>query len=396
MSKAVFQESKYVSNVEVSSTAKVLATAERLKAEGVDIVDLGAGEPDFPTPQNIKATAIRAIEENFTRYTSTGGIAPLKQAVIEMMQRDFDVIYKPSETIITVGGKQGIFNAMASLVNEGDDVLVPVPYWVTYPEIAKFLGAHPVMIETEMNDFVLTADMVRDAVTEKSRLLIINSPNNPSGRVIPPEEFRRIVEVAAEHDIWIISDECYLYFAYPPAAPFTAGTLPAELRARVLVSGSFSKSYAMTGWRVGYNFGDEAWIHAMLKVQSHSTSNAASMAQKAAIEAAIGQQDSLRDMLAEYQRRRDWLIPALNAIDGITCTMPEGAFYAFPNIKGLLGGKVKTSTELAQLLLEEALVVVTQGAAFGSEGYLRLSYANSLENIQKAVARIAEVAQKLR
>jgi aspartate aminotransferase len=396
MSKAVFQESQYVSNVEVSSTAKVLATAERLKAEGVDIVDLGAGEPDFPTPQNIKATAIRAIEENFTRYTSTGGIAPLKQAVIEMMQRDFDVTYKPSETIITVGGKQGIFNAMAALVNEGDDVLVPVPYWVTYPEIAKFLGAHPVMIETEMNDFVLTADMVRDNITEKSRLLIINSPNNPSGRVIPPEEFRRIVEVAAEHDIWIISDECYLYFAYPPAAPFTAGTLPAELRARVLVSGSFSKSYSMTGWRVGYNFGDEAWIHAMLKVQSHSTSNAASMAQKAAIEAAIGQQDSLRDMLAEYQRRRDWLIPALNAIDGITCTMPEGAFYAFPNIKGLLGGKVKTSTELAQLLLEEALVVVTQGAAFGSEGYLRLSYANSLENIQKAVARIAEVAQKLR
>jgi aspartate aminotransferase len=396
MSKAMFQESKYVSNVEVSSTAKVLATAERLKAEGVDIVDLGAGEPDFPTPQNIKVAAIRAIEENFTRYTSTAGIAPLKEAVIEMMQRDFDVTYKPSETIITVGGKQGIFNAMAALVNEGDDVLVPVPYWVTYPEIAKFLRANPVMIETEMNDFVLTADMVRDRITEKSKLLIINSPSNPSGRVIPPEEFRKIVEVAAEHDIWVISDECYLYFAYPPAAPFTAGTLPAELRDRVLISGSFSKSYAMTGWRVGYNFGNEAWIHAMLKVQSHSTSNAASMAQKAAIEAAIGQQDSLRDMLAEYGRRRDWLIPALNAIEGISCTMPEGAFYAFPNIKGLLGGRVKTSTELTQVLLEEALVVVTQGAAFGSEGYLRLSYANSLENIQKAVSRIAEVAQKLR
>jgi aspartate aminotransferase len=392
----MFQESRYVANLEVSSTAKVLATAERLKAEGVDIVDLGAGEPDFPTPPNVKAAAIRAIEENFTRYTSTGGIAPLKSAVIEMMQRDFDVTYKPSETIITVGGKQGIFNAMAAVVNEGDDVLVPVPYWVTYPEIAKFLRARPVFIETEINDFVLTAEMVRESITDKAKLLIINSPSNPSGRVIPPAEFRKIVEVAAEHDIWIISDECYLYFAYPPAAPFTAGSLPAELRARVLISGSFSKAYAMTGWRIGYNFGDETWIHAMLKVQSHSTSNAASMAQKAAVEAAIGQQDSLREMLAEYQRRRDWLIPALNNIEGITCTMPEGAFYAFPNVRGLFGGRVKNSTELTQVLLEEALVAVTQGAAFGSEGYLRLSYANSLENLQKAVERISTVAEKLR
>ncbi len=392
----MFQESQYVSNMEVSSTAKVLAIAERLKAEGVDVVDLGAGEPDFPTPQNVKAAAVRAIEEDFTRYTSTGGIAPLKAAVIEMMQRDFDVTYQPSETIITVGGKQGIFNAMAAVVNEGDEVLIPVPYWVTYPEIVKFLRANPVPIETEMNDFVLTADMVRDSITDKSKLLIINSPSNPSGRIIPPAEFRKIVEVAAEHDLWVISDECYLHFAYPPASPFTAGTLPAELRARVLISGSFSKSYAMTGWRIGYNFGDEAWIYAMLKIQSHSTSNAASIAQKAAIEAAIGQQDSLRDMLSEYQRRRDWLIPALNAIEGIECLMPEGAFYAFPNIKGLLGGKVKTSAELAQALLEEAYVVVTEGAPFGSEGYLRLSYANSLENIKKAVTRIAEVAQKLR
>ncbi|MEW6131025.1 MAG: pyridoxal phosphate-dependent aminotransferase [Acidobacteriota bacterium] len=396
MSKATFQESHYVSNVEVSSTAKVLATAERLRAEGVDIVDLGAGEPDFPTPENVKAAAIRAIEENFTRYTSTGGIAPLKTAVIEMMQRDFDVTYKPSETIITIGGKQGIFNAMAAVVNAGDEVLIPVPYWVTYPEIVKFLRANPVAIETEMNDFVLTADMVREAITPKSKLLIINSPSNPSGRVIPPAEFRKIIEVAAEHDLWVISDECYLYFAYPPAAPFTAGTLPKELRDRVLISGSFSKSYAMTGWRVGYNFGNEAWIHAMLKIQSHSTSNAASMAQKAAIEAALGQQESMRAMLAEYQRRRDYLIPALNKIEGIECLMPEGAFYAFPKVKGLLGGRVKTSAELADLLLTDAYVVVTEGAPFGSEGYLRLSYANSLENIQKAVERIAEVSEKLR
>jgi aspartate aminotransferase len=382
--------------MEVSSTLAVLVEAERLRAEGADLVDLGAGEPDFPTPQNIKDAGIKAIQENFTRYTSTSGIAPLKLALIETMKRDFNVEYKPSESIITVGGKQGIFNAMAALVNEGDDVLIPAPYWVTFPEIAKFLRANPVFIDTESNEFVLTADRVREAITPKSKLLIINSPSNPSGRVIPPDEFRKIVEVAIEHDIWILSDECYLYFAYAPAEPFTAGSLPPELRARVMISGSFSKSYAMTGWRVGYALGDAAWIQAMLKVQSHSTSNTGSMAQKAAIEALVGGQEALNMMLAEYKRRRDWLIPALNEIEGITCSMPEGAFYAFPNVKGVLGEKCKTSAEFARLLLHQAHVVVTDGAAFGSEGYLRMSYANSLENLQKGVERLKEAVKQIR
>jgi len=394
VSNAVFQESEYVVNVEVSSTAQVLATAERLRSEGIDVIDLGAGEPDFSTPRNVKDAGLRAIEENFTRYTPTGGIASLKRAVLDMMKRDFNIEYKPSETIITIGGKQGIFNAMAAVINQGDDVLIPAPYWVTYPEIAKFLRANPVIIETEANDFVLTAEMVRQSITPKSKLIIVNSPSNPSGRIIPPDEFRKIVEVCAEHNIWVISDECYLYFAYPPAMPFTAGSLPEELRSQILISGSFSKSHAMTGWRIGYALGREEWIHAMLKIQSHSTSNAASMAQKAAQEAASGETDSLKYMLNEYRKRRDWLVPALNAIEGISCTMPEGAFYVFPNIKGLLGGRVKTSGDFAKLLVDEAHVIVTDGAAFGSEGYLRISYANSLENIQKAVAHIAEVAQR--
>jgi aspartate aminotransferase len=396
MTEKRFQESSYTANMEVSSTLAVLVEAERLRAEGADLVDLGAGEPDFPTPQNIKDAGIKAIQENFTRYTSTSGIAPLKLALIETMKRDFNVEYKPSESIITVGGKQGIFNAMAALVNEGDDVLIPAPYWVTFPEIAKFLRANPVFIDTESNEFVLTADRVREAITPKSKLLIINSPSNPSGRVIPPDEFRKIVEVAIEHDIWILSDECYLYFAYAPAEPFTAGSLPPELRARVMISGSFSKSYAMTGWRVGYALGDAAWIQAMLKVQSHSTSNTGSMAQKAAIEALVGGQEALNMMLAEYKRRRDWLIPALNEIEGITCSMPEGAFYAFPNVKGVLGEKCKTSAEFARLLLHQAHVVVTDGAAFGSEGYLRMSYANSLENLQKGVERLKEAVKQIR
>jgi aspartate aminotransferase len=390
-----FQESDYTTSMEVSSTLAVLVEAERLRAEGADLVDLGAGEPDFPTPTNVKEAGKKAIEENFTRYTSTSGIAPLKLAVVGMMKRDFNVEYKPSECIITVGGKQGIFNAMAAVLNAGDDVLIPSPYWVTFPEIAKFLRANPVYIDTESTEFVLTADMVRQAITPKSKLLIINSPSNPSGRVIPPDEFRKIVEVAVEHDIWVLSDECYLYFAYPPAEPFTAGSLPAELRSRVMISGSFSKSHAMTGWRIGYALGDADWIQAMLKIQSHSTSNASSMSQKAALEAATGEQESLKMMLAEYKRRRDWLIPALNAIEGVECSLPEGAFYAFPNIKGVLNENCKTSAEFSRLLLHKAHVVVTDGAAFGSEGYLRMSYANSLENIQKGVERIKKAIAEI-
>jgi aspartate aminotransferase len=396
MTKANFQESRYTVNMAVSSTMAVLMEAERLRAEGADLVDLGAGEPDFPTPRNVKDAGKRAIEENFTRYTSASGIAPLKQAVVDMLRRDFNVNYKPTECIITVGGKQGIFNAMAALVNEGDEVLVPAPYWVTFPEIARFLRARPVFIDTEANEFVLTAEMVRQAITPKSRLLILNSPNNPSGRIIPPEEFRKIVEVTAERDVWIICDECYLYFAFAPAEPFTAGSLPEELRARVLISGSFSKSHAMTGWRIGYALGDEAWIQAMLKIQSHSTSNTSSISQKAALEAATGETESLKMMLAEYKRRRDWLIPALNEIEGIQCALPEGAFYAFPNIKGVLGDTCKTSAEFCRLLLTKAHTAVTDGAAFGSPGYLRISYANSLENIQKGVERIKQVVAGLK
>ncbi|MBI3653039.1 MAG: pyridoxal phosphate-dependent aminotransferase [Acidobacteria bacterium] len=395
MTKANFKESEYTANMAVSSTLAVLMEAERLRAEGADLVDLGAGEPDFPTPSNIKEAGQRAIAENFTRYTSTSGSAPLKRAVIEMMKRDFAVEYQPYECIITVGGKQGIFNAMAALVNAGDEVLIAAPYWVTFPEITRFLRATPVFIDTEATQFVLTADLVRQAITPKTKLLILNSPNNPSGRIIPPAEFRKIIEVAAEHDVWVISDECYLYFAYSPAAPFTCGSLPAELRSRVMISGSFSKSHAMTGWRVGYALGEAAWIQAMLKVQSHSTSNTSSISQQAAREAATGEQQSLQMMLAEYKRRRDWLIPALNEIEGVECDLPEGAFYAFPNIKGVLNESCKTSAEFARHLLNQAHVVVTDGAAFGAPGYLRLSYANSLENIQKAVERMKQAIAEI-
>jgi aspartate aminotransferase len=395
MSHAAFTESSYVSGMEVSSTLVVLMEAERLRAEGVDVVDLGAGEPDFATPRNIKDSAEQAIEKNFTRYTPTAGIPPLRRAIVEMMKRDFGVDYEPSQVLVTMGGKQAIFNAMATLLNPGDEVLIPAPYWVTFPEITKFLRARPVFIETEANGFSLTADMVRDAIGDRTRLLIINSPNNPTGRIIPPAEFRKIVEAAAERDVWVISDECYLYFAYPPAVSFSAGQLPAELRERAMICGSFSKSHAMTGWRIGFGLGPKPWIQSMLKVQSHSTSNANSITQMAAIEAALGRQESVHSMIEEYKRRRDWLVPALNQIEGIECKMPEGAFYVMPNVKRLFGKRVKTSAEFAKALLDEARVVVTPGSAFGIEGYIRISYANSMEMISEGVRRIAEIARKL-
>jgi aspartate aminotransferase len=396
MSKAVFTESQAVSDMEVSSTLAVLMEAERLRSEGVDLVDLGAGEPDFPTPDNVKAAAERAIKENFTRYTATSGIAPLRKAIVDMMHRDFGTSYEPSQALVTIGGKQAIFNAMATLLNPGDEVLIPSPYWVTFPEIAKFLRAHSVFIDTEPNQFLLTAEMVRSSITPRSRILIINSPGNPTGRVIPPDEYQKIVAAAAEHDMWVISDECYLYFAYPPALPFTAGQLPEELRSRVMICGSFSKSHAMTGWRLGFALGPREWIGAMLKVQSHSTSNANSISQKAAVEAATGPQEARRRMLDEYKRRRDWLVPALNEIPGVRCSMPEGAFYVMPDVRGLLGGRARTSAEFTKLLLDEARVVVTDGAAFGIEGYIRISYANSMELIQEGVRRLAEVGNGLR
>ncbi len=395
-SRASFKESDNVAGMEVSSTLAVLMEAERLRSEGVDLIDLGAGEPDFPTPRNVKDAAEQAIENNFTRYTATSGIAPLRKAIVEMLRRDFDANCDPSEVLVTMGGKQAIFNAMATLLNPGDEVLIPSPYWVTFPEIAKFLHASPVIIDTEPDGFLLTASAVSSAIGPRTRLLIINSPNNPTGRIIPPEEFRKIVAVAAERDVWVISDECYLYFAYPPAVPFTAAQLPEDLRSRIMICGSFSKTHAMTGWRLGFGLGPKAWIQSMLKVQSHSTSNANSMTQKAAIEAAIGPQDCVGSMIAEYLRRRDWVVPALNEIEGIECAMPEGAFYVMPNVKQLLGGRVRDSIELSKLLLDEARVVVTAGSAFGMEGYLRISYANSLEAIREGVRRIDQVARALR
>jgi aspartate aminotransferase len=290
----------------------------------------------------------------------------------------------------TAGGKQAIFNAVVTLLNPGDEALIAKPYWVTFPEIAVFAGAKPVFIETEETGFVLSAEQVERAITPRTRLLILNSPCNPSGRA----EFRRIMELTSERGIYVVSDECYLRFVYPPGEVFSAASLPAELRSRLCIAGSFSKTYAMTGWRVGYALAPADWIKAMLKVQGHSTSNTNSIAQWAAVEALTGPQESVGVMLAEYTRRRAWLLNALCEIPGIKCSEPEGAFYAFPDVRGCLQKDLKTSGDLAQRLLEEEHTVVTDGAGFGAEGFVRISYATSMEQIQEGVARIKRFVEK--
>lgn len=390
-----FPVSENVSKMRASSTLAAMQAAEAMRADGVDVVDLGAGEPDFDTPENIKQAAAEAMRQGKTKYTATAGTRELQQAIINFYEKEFGTTYDRREVMATSGGKQAIFNAIVSLANPGDEVLIPKPYWVTFPEIVVFARATPVYIETEETDFVLNAEQVERAISPRTKVIILNSPCNPSGRVIPPQEFQRIMEVLSERGVYAVSDECYLRFVYPPAEVFSAATLPLELRSRLCIAGSFSKTYAMTGWRMGYSLARPEWTRAMLNVQGHSTSNPNSIAQAAATEAITGPQASVATMLEEYGRRRDWLTSALGEIPGIRCIVPEGAFYAFPDVRGCLKGEVKTSGEFADRLLKQEQTVVTDGAAFGAEGHVRISYATSLDRLQEGVRRIRRVAESL-
>jgi aspartate aminotransferase len=386
-----FPVSENVASMKPSSTLAAMQAAEAMRAAGVDVVDLGAGEPDFDTPQNIKDAAVEAMKAGLTKYTATAGTRSLQQAILGFYQREFGAGYESNQVIATAGGKQAVFNAVVSLINPGDEVLIPKPYWVTFPEIVRFAGGKPVFIETEENDFLLTSEMVRRAITPRTKLIILNSPSNPSGRVILPAEFETIMEVVAESDLYAVSDECYLRFVYPPATVFSAASLRPELKRRLCIAGSFSKTYAMTGWRVGYSLANAEWTRAMAKVQSHSTSNATSISQAAAAEAMNGPQDSVATMLAEYTARREWLLKALNEIPGLRCPQPEGAFYAFPDVRKCLRGNLRTSGDLTDQLLDREQTVVTDGAGFGAEGFIRISYATSLDRLQEGVKRISRV-----
>jgi aspartate aminotransferase len=367
---------------------KVAADADRLRLEGVDVVDFGAGEPDFPTPDNIKQAAIRAIEQNFTKYTPAGGTQELKKAICERHTADYGTGYSPAESVVSVGGKHIIFNLMQVLLNPGDEVIIPVPYWVTYKDVVNYTGAKCVFVETdEENGFTLTSSMLEPYVTDRTRVIIINSPSNPCGGVLDRIEFERIHAIAARRGIWLMTDECYHRFLYDDE-PFSIASVRGA-KENVIVAGSLSKTYAMTGWRIGFGLGPAPIMSAVNKLQSHSTSNPTSIAQKAAVEALRGPQDSVGLMLAEYRRRRDFVIDRLRQIPGISITMPKGAFYAYPNISSALGKNgIHTPMQFAERLLAEAHVAVVPGEAFGTDRHVRISYAASMEDLARGLDRI--------
>ena len=376
-----------VATISVSSTMKVAADAEKLRREGYDVVDFGAGEPDFPTPENVKQAAVDAIANNFTKYTNAGGTQECKEAIVARHAADFGTSYKANECIITVGGKHAIFNAMQILINPGDEVIIPVPYWVTYKDVVNYAGATCVFVETdEATGFALTAAMIEKAITTKTKMVVINSPTNPSGAVVDRKEFEKIFALTNARGIWLMTDECYCQFLYDEK-PFSIASLPGA-KENVIVAGSLSKTYAMTGWRIGFVLAPASVIMAITKLQSHSTSNPTSIAQKAAIEAATGPQESVATMLAEYRVRRDYVVKRLAAIPGVKIQMPRGAFYAYPNVSCAFGGAIKSSMDFAEKLLAEEFVAVVPGEAFGNNDTVRISYATSMQELARGLDRI--------
>ena len=394
MQAAVNPIAERISSISVSSTMKVSAEADRLRGEGVDVVDFGAGEPDFPTPDNIKQAAVRALEQNFTKYTAVGGTLELKKAVCEIHARDFGTDYKPNECMITVGGKHAIFNLMQALVNPGDEVVIPVPYWVTYQDVVNYAGGKCVFVDTdEAQGFALTAAMLEPHLMARTKLVIVNSPSNPSGAVVEREEFEKIYRLTAARGIYLMTDECYCKFLYD-SEPFSIASLPGA-KETVLVAGSLSKTYAMTGWRIGFGLVPPAIVQAMTKLQSHSTSNPCSISQKAAVEALRGPQESVGIMLAEYRRRRDFVVARLRGIPGVLCNLPQGAFYVYPNVSVAIGKNgIANTLEFSERLLAEAHVAVVPGEAFGTDRHIRISYATSMGELERGVDRLHQFIVK--
>lgn len=389
-----FPVSKNVDAMQGSSTLIAAQVAANMRSQGIDVIDLSVGEPDFDTPDFIKEYAWEGLQKGLTKYTSASGTAEFRSSIVDFYAARFGACVNPDEIAAACGGKQALFNAACTLLDPGDDVLIPKPYWVTFPAIAAFCNANSVFIETESTDFILTADQVSAAITDKTKLLILNSPNNPTGRVIPQNELQKIIEICAKSRVYVLTDECYLFFAYAPSEPFTSASLPTKSREYVCVAGSFSKTYAMTGWRIGYTIANPEWTKAMIKLQSHSATHPTSFVQYACAKAlndfdkTIG---AVNSMTAEYERRKEWFIPALNEINGFKCSMPEGAFYAFVDVRGLLSNNFATSSDVADHLLREGHIVTTDGGGFGADGFIRFSYATSMENLERAVTAMKQL-----
>ena len=386
---AILELAERVSRISESSTMKVAAEADRLRREGIDVIDFGAGEPDFPTPENIKKAAIAAIDANFTKYTPTGGTVDLKKAICERHRQDYGTDYAPAECMVTVGGKHAIFNLMQVLIDEGDEVIVPVPYWVTYKDVVNYAHGKCVFVETdEDSGFTFSADTIEPYITSKTKLLVINSPSNPSGAVLSREEFERIYHLAARRGVQLLTDECYCRFLYDDQ-PFSIASMPGA-KEQVVVAGSLSKTYAMTGWRIGFALAPKPLIDAMMKLQSHTTSNPTSVSQKAAVEALRGPQDSIPIMLAEYRKRRDYVVRRLRAVPGVKIAEPKGAFYAYPNISAAFGQGIDSAMKFSERLLSEAHVAVVPGEAFGTQEHVRIAYATSMKELERGLDRIAQ------
>ncbi len=375
-----------ISRISVSSTMKVAADADKLRREGKDVVDFGAGEPDFPTPANVKQAAIDAINQNFTKYTNAGGTEELKQAICDYHAKNYGTAYNTKECIVTVGGKHAIFGLTQALLDEGDECIIPVPYWVTYKDVVNFAGGKCVFVNTnESEGFDLQASMVEKAITPKTKMIMLNSPSNPSGAVFDRAELNKIIAIAKDRGIWVITDECYDRFLYD-AEPYSLAT-PA-LKDTVIVAGSLSKTYSMTGWRIGFVLGPAAVVSGIGKLQSHSTSNPTSIAQKAAVEALRGPQDSVGMMLGEFRKRRDYVIGRLRAMPGVTVQVPQGAFYAYPNVSAAYTNGITNSLQFSEKLLAEEFVAVVPGEAFGTNEHIRISYATSMKELERGLDRL--------
>jgi len=383
-----------------SPTLAMQARAQAMRAQGIDVISFGAGEPDFDTPRRIKDAAVRAIEGGQTKYTEVGGIPELRAAVCQKLKRDNGLDYAPDEVTVSCGAKHTLYNLVMALVNPGDEVLIPSPFWVSYPEQVRLLDGVPVPVPTpESTGFDLDPAVLRHAVTPRTRVVILDSPGNPTGAVFSAQALAEVARLAVEKDLWVVSDECYEVLTYEGRHVSIASLSP-EIKARTIVVNTCSKAYAMTGWRIGYAAGPKAVIRAMTDVQSQVTSNPTSVAQWAAVEALAGPQDEVAKMAGEFDRRRRVIVEGLNAIPGVTCVMPKGAFYAFPNVSGLFGkrsksGVLRGSADVCAFLLEEARIATVAGVDFGSDAHIRLSYATGLETIKTGLARMDTAVRSL-
>ena len=390
--------SNNLKRIKPSPTIAVTTKAREMRASGKDVIGLGAGEPDFDTPENVKEAAIEAIKKGDTKYTAVDGTPDLKKAIVEKFKRENNLNYSIDQITVGTGGKQVIYNTFMATLNKGDEVIIPAPFWVSYPDMVLLAGGTPKIIKCEEKDrFKLSAKKLEKAISKKTKWLILNSPSNPTGAGYTKKEIEDLSKVLLKHKkILILSDDIYEHIRYEGFNFFTIAQI-SKLKERTLTMNGVSKSYAMTGWRIGYAAGPKEIINAIRKIQSQSTSNPSSISQAAAVEALNGQQNFIKERAEAFKERRDFVVSSLNNIKGINCLTPNGAFYVFPSCKGLLNKKtkIKTDTEFVQKLLEKSMVAVVQGSAFGLDGYFRISYATSMENLKKAITRIKDFCNSL-